>query len=187
MFREKPTFLISQENLLSFLQRPFPKVINIYPMNYKRYFQSELSPEFLKSFFASSFNASVRVWNEFLVNIVVPPKTGTTEDSFHAFWDALIVKPIVIGCPDGVYNRNTSRHTSTGLFRPDTSYLLNGACLMRGEEKGPENTEDPADELVSKLKWSYGDCPYIFGYYATASSVTYCYLYHEKTELSGTI
>lgn len=182
MLKAEPAFLIRRENLLAYLQQPLPIVISIHPMNYNQYFQPELSPEYLK-FFASSFDNSMRVWNEFFVNIVSPPLTGTTEDSFHAFWDALIVKPVVIGCPDGVYNRNTSRHTSTGLFRPDTSYLLNGACLMRGEEKGPENTEDPAEELVSKLKWSYGDCPYIFGYYATASSVTYCYLYHEENRI----
>jgi hypothetical protein len=178
MLKTEPAFLIRRENLLTYLQQPLSNVINIHPMNYNQYFQPELSPMYLK-FFASSFDNSVRVWNEFFVNIVNPPQTGTTEDSFHSFWDALIVKPIIIGCPDGVYNRNTSRNTSTGLFRPDISYLIRGACLMRGEEKGPENTENPADELVSKLKWSYGDCPYIFGYYATASNVTYCYLYHE--------
>jgi len=183
MLKMIPNFLIHRENLLAYLQRPFLKAIEIHPINYNRYFQPELSTNFLEPFFTSSFNASMRVWNEFLVNISNPPSTGTTEDSFHAFWDALIVKPLIIGCPNGIYNRNTSRHITTGLFRPDTSYLLNGACLMRGEEKGPENTDDPADELISKLTWTYGNCPYIFGYYAITSKVTYCYICYEGNKI----
>ncbi|CAG8724111.1 11588_t:CDS:2, partial [Funneliformis mosseae] len=130
----------------------------------------------LNNFFVSSCNASMRVWDQCIVDIARPPVTGTTEDSYHAFWDALIIKPMLIGCPEAVYNRNTSKYKSTGLCRPDTSCLISGACLVRGEEKGPENSEDPAKELTSKMKWTYGDCPYIFGYYAIATKVTYCYL-----------
>ncbi len=54
---------------------------------------------------------------------------------------------------------------------------------MREEEKDPENTEDLTDELIFKLKWSYGNCPYIFGYYITASNVIYYYLYHEENSI----
>ncbi|CAI2197008.1 19462_t:CDS:2 [Funneliformis geosporum] len=179
----KPEYIPARNNLLTYLQQPYFQPIEIYPTNYDRYFRPELSPEILNQFFVSSFKASMRVWNEFINNIAYPPLIGTTEDSFHAFWDALIIKPIKIGCPKGVHNRNTSHHTSTNQFRPDLSYLVFGACLARGEEKGPENHDDPAVELTSKLTWTYGNCPYIFGYYTVATSVTYCYLYFEEENI----
>jgi len=61
--------------------------------------------------------------------------------------------------------------------------LIFGACLARGEEKRPDNHDDPAVELTSKLKWTYGNCPYIFEYYAIATKVTYCYLYSEDESI----
>ncbi|CAG8671964.1 9307_t:CDS:2, partial [Paraglomus brasilianum] len=88
-----------------------------------------------------------------------------------------------VGYPQGVYNRNTSLHTSTRRYRPDLSYLALDACLARGEEKGPDNDDDPGEELVSKLTWTYGNCPYIFGYHAKCATVTYCYLYTEGEEI----
>ncbi|CAI2198079.1 3584_t:CDS:2, partial [Funneliformis geosporum] len=179
----KPEYIPARNNLLNYLQQPYFQPIEIYPTNYDRYFRPELSPEVLNQFFVSSFKASMRVWNEFINNIAYPPLIGTTENSFHAFWDALIIKPIKIGCPKGVHNRNTSHHTSTNQFRPDLSYLVFGACLARGEEKVPENHDDPAVELTSKLTWTYGNCPYIFGYYTVATSVTYCYLYFEEENI----
>jgi len=54
---------------------------------------------------------------------------------------------------------------------------------MKGEKKGSENTEDPVDELVFKLKWLYRNYSYIFGYYTTASNVIYCYLYHKENSI----
>src|SRR5438874_7999993 len=31
--------------------------------------------------------------------------------------------------------------------------------------------------------WTYGQCPYIFGYYARSTTVTYCYLYLEGEQV----
>ncbi|RHZ89547.1 hypothetical protein Glove_13g255 [Diversispora epigaea] len=39
------------------------------------------------------------------------------------------------------------------------------------------------EELIEKLIWKYGKCPYIFGYYVRAITVTYCYLYLEEEVL----
>ncbi|CAG8637692.1 9736_t:CDS:2, partial [Paraglomus occultum] len=58
----------------------------------------------------------------------------------------------------------------TRQYRPDLSYLVLDACLVRGGEKGPDNDDDPEEELVSKLTWTYGNCPYIFGYYAKSAT-----------------
>ncbi|RHZ80308.1 hypothetical protein Glove_137g78 [Diversispora epigaea] len=107
--------------------------------------------------------ASLQLWSKYISFIALPPDTGTTEDSLHAFWDMLVVKPLKIGSPDGKHNRNTS---STRKLRPDLSYLILDACLARGEEKSLDIEGDPAKELIEKLVWTYGQCPYIFGYYA---------------------
>src|SRR5437763_16248112 len=79
----------------------------------------------------------------------------TTEDSYHALWDMLIVKPLKIGSPNGRHNRNTSLHISTRKLRPGLSYLVQDACLARGEEKGLDTEGDPAEELTEKLIWTY--------------------------------
>ncbi|CAI2187907.1 5244_t:CDS:2, partial [Funneliformis geosporum] len=67
--------------------------------------------------------------------------------------------------------------SSTSQTKTNDNFPMNDLNLLVGEEKDPKNSEDAADELFSKLTWSYGNCSYIFGYYATASQVTYCYLF----------
>ena len=104
MLSKKPDFFIYREDLLNYIMRPFTSAIDIFQMSYDRYFQSELPQEILNNFFVSSCNASMRVWDRCIVDIACPPVTGTTEDSYHAYWDALIIKPILIGCPEAVYN-----------------------------------------------------------------------------------
>ncbi|CAG8587668.1 5869_t:CDS:2 [Ambispora leptoticha] len=183
MLKMEPEFIPSRANLLEYIQQPFIEPIRIHPTNYNRYFESKLDSSFLDKFFVSSLNASSRFWSECLIQIPCPPEFGSTEDSFHAFWDALIFKPIKTACPTGIFKRNSNRHTSTKRFRPDFSYLIHHACLTRGEEKGPNSDDNPAVELVSKLTWTYGDCPYIFGYYAHGTMVTYCYLYFEENQV----
>ncbi|RHZ89544.1 hypothetical protein Glove_13g256 [Diversispora epigaea] len=66
------------------------------------------------------------IWNEFIAYITCSPDTGTTEDSHHAFWDMIVVKPLKIGSPKGKRNRNTSLHTSTRKLRPDLPFW----CMM---------------------------------------------------------
>ncbi|CAJ0766379.1 14274_t:CDS:2, partial [Entrophospora sp. SA101] len=145
----KPEFIPSCLDLLNYLQQPFAKPIEVNPTLYDFYLRSKLPLETLNQFFVSSDKASSRLWTEYIVHIACPPETSATEDSFHGFWDALIVKPFKIGW----------------------------------EEKGPETNDDPAMELILKLTWTYGNCPYIFGYYAIATRVTYCYLYLEGNSI----
>ncbi|CAH1767831.1 4154_t:CDS:2 [Entrophospora sp. SA101] len=94
-----------------------------------------------------------------------------------------LIKDIKGGKSRTEYTIETCLVTSTRKYRPDLSYLVFDACLARGEEKGPETNDDPAMELILKLTWTYGNCPYIFGYYAIATRVTYCYLYLEGNSI----
>ena len=41
----------------------------------------------------------------------------------------------------------------------------------------------PGSELFIKLTWTYGRCPYIFGYYAKRVRVTYCFMFNEGEEI----
>ncbi|RHZ81513.1 hypothetical protein Glove_120g217 [Diversispora epigaea] len=183
MLKKPPEFIPLREGLLTYLQQPPVQPIEIHPTDYDRYFRPEISSEILEKFFVSSLKASRRVWSEFITYIVCPPDAGTTEGSLHALWDMIVVKPLKIGSPQGKHNRNASLHTSTRKLRPDLSFLVSDACLARGEEKGPDTEGNPAEELIEKLTWTYGQCPYIFGYYARATTVTYCYLYLEGEQV----
>ncbi|CAG8623263.1 21858_t:CDS:2 [Dentiscutata erythropus] len=183
LLRVGPEFIPPRTNLLEYIQQPFIKPIEVHPINYNLYFKSKLDPDAFDKFFVNSLNASSRLWSEYLIQIPCPPKFGLTEDSFHSFWDALIFKPFKIACPSGNFNRNSNCHTYTKRFLPDFSYLVFDACLARGEKKGPDNNDNPAAELISKLTWTYGNCPYIFGYYAHGTVVTYCYLYFEENQV----
>ena len=176
----QPEYIPARDQLLVYLQQPPIKPIEIHPLDYERYFQPELSPEILNQLFVRSTKASHRVWTEFIAKVACPPRIGTTKASFHALWDTLIIRPFTFGYPDGVHNRNSSLHTSTRKLRPDLSYLVHDACLARGEEKAPDTDSDLAEELTEKLTWTYGKCPYIFGYHARATKVTYCYMYLEE-------
>src|SRR6185437_9510555 len=94
MLKTGPKFIPSRTNLLDYVQQPFIKLIKIHPTNYNCYFESQLNPSFLDKFFVCSLNASSQFWSEYLIQIPCPPSFGSTKDSFHSFWDALIFKPI---------------------------------------------------------------------------------------------
>ena len=178
-----PEFIPPPEKLLTWLQSPLLTPMNVCRNMYGHYFLGKASSDILNQYFVTSDNASSRLWTEVINPIAFPPTVGTTEESFHSLWDSLVIKPIKTSCPDGVFNRNTSDHTSTHRYRPEFSFLVHGACLVRGEEKGDNNNEDPGSELVTKLTWTYGKCPYIFGYYAIRARVTYCYMFSEGEEI----
>ncbi|CAI2162337.1 14203_t:CDS:2 [Funneliformis geosporum] len=182
IFEEEPDHIPSRFELLDWIQKPFSKKIDIPKMIYELYIRPTLSEQDSNKFFQSSKEFSFRVMSD-IIAIIYPPITGYTEDSFHSFWDAVIIKPINLACPKGKFNRNSSAHTSTKKLRPDFSYTLDGACLARGEEKGLNTYNDPAEELTSKLIWTYERCSYIFGYYARGFDVTYCYLYNEENKI----
>jgi hypothetical protein len=91
-----------------------------------------------------------------------PPDRGT-EDSFHSFWDKNVRDILEILIPKGRSTRNSSHHTATGSLRPDYAFLLNKLCPFRGEEKAPDNTDDPKKELADKLVWAYAPAPFVLG------------------------
>jgi hypothetical protein len=68
-----------------------------------------------------------------------------------------------------------------GQNRPDFVLLMRNICIVRGEEKGEGGKGEPARELIDKFNtWDYGDTPYLFGYYANTTAVTFCVLYNSE-------
>ncbi|KAF8576604.1 hypothetical protein K439DRAFT_646707 [Ramaria rubella] len=57
-------------------------------------------------------------------------------------------------------------------MRPDFGFLVQNVCVFRGEEKGPENPEDPRAELADKLMWVYNPAEYMLGYYCRGLELT---------------
>ena len=84
-----------------------------------------------------------------------PPMRGETEDSWHVFWDSVITVPLHKFCPSLNFSRNSNQGSSTSTKRPDLVCTIDGIAVFRSEEKGPNATSDPAEELVDKLEWTY--------------------------------
>ncbi|EFJ17513.1 hypothetical protein SELMODRAFT_420900 [Selaginella moellendorffii] len=87
------------------------------------------------------------------------------EKTFHYIYDALIAEP-----------------SFWRALKPDSVFAFgHGYVLFKGEEEGEETEGNPAEELVNKDGWPYGDSiPYIPAYYARAFVVTFCALYQEN-------
>ncbi|KAF8572904.1 hypothetical protein K439DRAFT_1643341 [Ramaria rubella] len=68
--------------------------------------------------------------------------------------------------------RNSNKHAETKKMRPDFGFLVQNVCVFRGEEKGPENPEDPRAELADKLMWVYNPAEYMLGYYCRGLELT---------------
>lgn len=92
--------------------------------------------------------------------------SSASENSYIYGWDVNIRAIIESLERSGHSNRNTSEHTATRNLRPDYNRTLDDKCVLRGEEKGPQSSEDPKDELGSKLEWVYDPAPYVFGRWA---------------------
>jgi hypothetical protein len=95
--------------------------------------------------------------------VVESPGATGTEEYFRGFWDKNIKDVIELVLQQGQSIRNSNRHTETKNMRPDFGLLLQDVCVFRGEEKGPQNTEDPRAELVDKLTWVYKPAEYMLG------------------------
>jgi hypothetical protein len=99
----------------------------------------------------------------FFIVSEAPPHSGT-ESTFHSFWDANVRKILELLLPGGRSMRDSSRHTATGLLRPDFAFILYNLCPFRGEEKPPGSNDDPRAELSTKLAWAYDPAPYVLGH-----------------------
>ncbi|PFH47454.1 hypothetical protein AMATHDRAFT_42919 [Amanita thiersii Skay4041] len=63
---------------------------------------------------------------------------------------------------------------TTGNFRPDFGLLINRSCIFRGEEKQPTYLgSSPRDDLREYTRWVYDPTPYILGYYAVGTKITF--------------
>jgi hypothetical protein len=113
--------------------------------------------------------------------VLYPPRTGTTEDSFHQFWDDLINDSVELFCPERVSrDRNTNHFAFSGNLRPDLiGSVRQKWALLRAEEKSPYTAGDPRTELLEKLLWTYHGLPYIFAYFARGANVTLTALYQR--------
>ncbi|CAG8729925.1 13189_t:CDS:2, partial [Funneliformis caledonium] len=129
------------------------------------------------------------LFSKLLGQLIYPPSYGKNEDSYHSLWDSIIKNTIeVFGKHNASlqlleFDRNTSKKTATGCNRPDMVVKVRNVCLFRGEEKCPEGVGDPSKELTEKIKgWEYGDAPYIFGYYAVGTFVTFVTMHKPITK-----
>lgn len=127
--------------------------------------------------------SSEKLWDCFLVSIFYPTPGGSTEDSFHCFWEEIIRHSLLIFCPKLRYQRNTKYLTSTGQNRPDVSGLIKKIAVWRGEEKGPDVNTDPQEELKEKLIWNYQGIPYLLAYHAIESRVTIDVIYLNSKDI----
>ncbi|RUS15861.1 hypothetical protein BC937DRAFT_91879 [Endogone sp. FLAS-F59071] len=106
---------------------------------------------------------------------------GRYEDGYHFFWDNNIRSLLERLVPMGRAIRNTSQSMSILNMRPDFGFIHSKVCPFRGEEKSDLNGENPRSELRDKLVWTYGDVPYVLGYYANGAKVTYVTITHPVT------
>ncbi|KAL8141496.1 hypothetical protein V2J09_014528 [Rumex salicifolius] len=98
----------------------------------------------------------------------------STRDSFISLWEDCINRLVSRFCPLQI---NLLRKPATSRDWPNVTGFVKGMCLWRGEEIDRlREGESASDSIVDKLYWSYGDLPYVLGYYAVGHVVTFCAL-----------
>lgn len=108
--------------------------------------------------------------------------TATSRESFIGLWDDCINRIISKFCSvELVTIRKPTSSSSTEVLQdqwPNVTGFVRNFCLWRGEETDQlrEGHIDPSNSIVEKLLWTYGDVPYIIGYYAVGFLVTFCAL-----------
>lgn len=131
----------------------------------KKYDRDSISAEDLRPLFrVSEDECALEVYNEFSCTIMKATLLTGTEDSFHGTYDLNISSILLFILSNSTHVRNTNRDTSTALKRPDSSFVVDNYCLLRGEEKGSNAGGDPNKELVQKiLRWDYEPLKWILG------------------------
>ncbi|KAL3670422.1 hypothetical protein V7S43_004741 [Phytophthora oleae] len=88
----------------------------------------------------------------------------------------------------GNFRRNRKSTASTGVYRPHLCfYLMNSNVrVFRGEEEASGELDIPVKELHAKLKWRYGDAPYVFGYATVGLLVCLVAIRKDVKAKSGT-
>jgi hypothetical protein len=99
-----------------------------------------------------------------------PPPHDGTEHVFISFWDSNIRGVIEALISGGVSIRDGSCHLCTASQKPSFGFLYHNVCAFRGEEKAPNNPDDPRAELSNKMAWTYDPAPYVLGEVCCATS-----------------
>ncbi|KAF9059376.1 hypothetical protein BDP27DRAFT_1341538 [Rhodocollybia butyracea] len=116
------------------------------------------------------------------IRVLDTPNPSRTEAGYHHCWDDNIRNILQVLIPEGECVRHSHYHSETRNSLPDFGYLIGKRCVFRGEEKGPTSPGDPAIELVQNVVWAYDSAPYILGYYADETVVTFVALVHKNGE-----
>ncbi|KAJ3334060.1 hypothetical protein HDU93_008222 [Gonapodya sp. JEL0774] len=175
--------LPSADTLPNLLNQPLPEDAKIpirqWKLNrlsgdlYSQY--SSCTETQLKELFRVVDTSDIEIPNTVDTALIREPPPGSTEASFHYFWDDNIRNVLLfLFGGDAQADRDTSYGTSTGKKRPDFNLIYQNVCVFRGEEKARGvNPHIPRNELSAKLEWFYWDAPYVFGYYAIGPMVNY--------------
>jgi len=132
---------------------------------HSRYSNEEVTAEHLNQIFRVSETEFTSYDSMVIERIILGTESydDGTENSFIGLWNdniGVVLEKIL----NGVAVRDSNHRTSTALKQPDYGFLINGKyCLFRGEEKPPGSLEDPRNELVLKLIWTYDPLMYILG------------------------
>jgi hypothetical protein len=169
----QPIPLPPATDLVQFLDSPLPDESKLpisqaqYSNLISRNTSDYCAPDHLDRLFRISNTQSCEdIWLPIISAIKTPAPSSSeylSENLYIHFWDTNICKPLQLVLPEGSPLRDSSRHTSTGMKRPDFGYLMDSICVFRGEEKGPSTPGDPKAELTEKLKWIYDPAPYVLG------------------------
>ena len=160
------------QDLRGFIERPLSEVEKI-PITQSE-FDKLLSTRATDICDASDIQSLFRIGEPFnharLDTIVFAIKTtpfsisGPTSKKSYIFgWDLNIRFIIETLERSGHSDRSSSEHTATRNLCPDFYRTFDDKCVLRGEENGPEDLEDPKGDLGSKVEWVYDPAPYVFG------------------------
>lgn len=182
--RVPPPSLPRLSELSSYLLQPPPEELR-FPLRKDVY--RDL-PQGKETFFTTSNELlDCRAITYDIVSPIIRSNYGlsaaTSRDSFIGIWDDCINRFVSkFCCVDMVFIRKaTSSISVTEALQdqwPNLTGFVRNFCLWRGEEIDQVRSGhiDPCKSLVEKLKWTYNDLPYIFGYYAIGNLVTLCAL-----------
>ncbi|KAJ3742410.1 hypothetical protein DFH05DRAFT_1544458 [Lentinula detonsa] len=115
-----------------------------------------------------------------LMQALRAPRFSRTEVGYTHFWDFNIRDILQVLIPEAECIRDSNYYTGIGKIFPDFSFLIHKRCVFRGEEKGPMSPEDPALQLIENMVWEYDSAPYILGYYADETVVTFVAITHSE-------
>jgi hypothetical protein len=90
-----------------------------------------------------------------------PPYGASGPREFISFWDGNIRKIIETLIPVGRSIRDDCCHRSNQ--KPSFGFLYHQVCVLRGEEKAPNDLDDPKTGLSGKMTWTYDPAPYVLG------------------------